>query len=182
VIGDVASLPLGRLGWDEGGHPMGNRACFAVVAGAVLALIPVAAEAAVKFCSDYTRTIFIAVAYPLPNGSWSAKGWLTVPNGQCSEFNNPPLQVHKLLYRGETDDYPNNGQQVRDVWGDKGTQNFAVTDEGFTWDNADSLRGKPGNAKLKGFTDTNVTGVDTDISITIRFKTDGATELEIGPN
>jgi|SRR5579863_1687640 len=145
-------------------------------------LWPTASQALVRFCNDYDHTVFVAVAYPLKSGSWYARGWLSVVNGQCSEFNNPPMHVSTFLYRGETDDFPSNGQQVREVWGNSGERKFAVTDEGFAWENADSQTGKPDNSRMVGFTDTNATSDDGDLSLTITFKADASTELTIGAN
>ncbi len=153
------------------------------LAGALFTLLlPATGHAAVRFCNDYDRTVFIAVAYQLKSGSWYARGWLSVANGQCSEFNNPPMHVQTFLYRGETDDYSSNGEQVRDIWGNKSQRKFSVTDAGFTWENADSPAGKPANARMVGFVDTNATNVDGDISITITFNADASTTMSLGAN
>ena len=144
--------------------------------------LPATSGAAVRFCNDIDHTVFVAVAYQLRSGSWYARGWLSVVNGQCSEFNNPPMHVATFLYRAATDDYPADGDQVREIWGNSSDQKFAVTDAGFAWENADSPRGKPSDARMVGFINTNATNVDGDLSITVTFGADGSSEMTLGAN
>ena len=158
---------------------MNRKLGVALAAAMVGLLLPVVARAEVKFCSDYPRTVFVAVAYQQGVGGWHATGWLSVPTGQCSTFNNPPLHLQHLIYRAETDDYMENGQKVREEWGEKGTRQFAVTDAGFDWDNAESLAGKPAGTHLAKFTDANVTAVDSDLDLTFQFKANGSTEFTL---
>ena len=158
---------------------MRGKFAFWSIGVAGLMMLPVVAKADVKFCNDFARTVFVAVAYQQADGSWHARGWLNVPNGQCSEFYKPELHIRRLVYRGETDDYTENGQQHRYVWGDKGTRKLAVIDAGFDWDHADSLQGKPRDAHLAGFSEPNVTAIDSDLSITLEFKGDGSTEWTV---
>jgi uncharacterized membrane protein len=153
-----------------------------IAVAALALLLPATSHAAVRFCNDFDHTVFVAVAYKMKSGSWYARGWLSVVNGQCSEFNNPPMHVATFLYRAETDDYPSNGGQVREVWGNSEDKKFAVTDDGFAWENADSPTGKPAEARMAGFVDTNATNVDGDLSITVTFAADGSSQMTIGAN
>ncbi len=156
-----------------------NLGLRSLVAAALLVLLPATSQAYVRFCNDFAQTVFVAVAYQTGHGNWYARGWLSVPNGQCSEFNNPPMHVATFLYRAETDDYVDNGHKVRETWGDRGKRSFAVTDSGFAWDHADSPNGKPSDARMAGFVDTNATADDGDLKATITFGADASNDLTI---
>jgi Protein of unknown function (DUF1036) len=161
------------------------RRCCRIAIAIIGVLAPIAAKADVRFCNDYAQTIFIAIAYQQEGiAGWHAKGWLSVTTGQCSEYSHPPEHVTKMTYRAETDDYANNGQQVRETWGDKGARKFAVSDPGFDWDNAESLQGKPSGARLAGFTDTTFSGDDSvnDPAIVVRFNADASSDVSMGSN
>ena len=149
-----------------------------VAAGLLLGLTG-AAHADVRFCNNFPRTIFIAVAYKQDNGSWYARGWLSVTTGECAEFNNPPLKVRAVLYRAETDDYKQGSKTVRDTWGDESHEAFGISDPGFAWDNAKSLSGKASGARLVGFYDPNVTSVGSDLSMTVTYEADGSNHLDM---
>jgi uncharacterized membrane protein len=110
--------------------------CTSLLAIVLAVALPAAANAEIDFCNKTEHPVFAAVAYQEADGSYTSTGWLEVKPGKCEPFDLPRL-VSSFYYRGETDWYDTGGgNKEMATWG-SGDGKFAVTDDDFTFANAD---------------------------------------------
>jgi len=104
---------------------MGGVAIALGLASHLVAAAP--AKAGLKFCNKSNQgTVYIALAYPADETSWTTKGWLTLEQGKCGNFIEDKLTNRYFYYFAESDkDYS---------W--KGTHPFCVSSKRFNFANA----------------------------------------------
>jgi len=105
---------------------MGLTAIVVSLAGTLVGAEP--AKASLEFCNKSDQgKIYIAVAYPAGDKSWTTKGWLTLEEGECGSLVKGDLTNRYYYYFAENDkDY---------TW--KGDHKFCVSSKKFSFVNAD---------------------------------------------
>jgi Protein of unknown function (DUF1036) len=148
-----------------------------------LALLPIPSRAAIRFCNDYSRTIYVAVAYQDTWGIWQARGWLELTPKQCSAFANPELHVSTFSFHAESEVFRDQGQEVSQFWGKSSApdKQLAVTNNAFLWSDAD--RPKAGAARMVGFIASGISTSDKSeltIDVTVHLEPNGSSTVELG--
>ncbi len=143
---------------------------YAILAAALFLLSAGAAKADLIFCnkSGYSL-IYVAIAYPQSDGSFISRGWMSLNQGNCANFDTA-LHVKSLYFRGESQWVRRGRRRERETWG-KGYK-FAV------WDDANFQYYDAQQRVLKStLEDFSLAGeaADGDLSVTVTFTDQGST-------
>lgn len=110
------------------------RTGFAALA-LLLGFSSIGAKADIVFCNKSSfRLIYVAIAYPQSDGSFLSRGWMSVNQGECDNFDTA-LRIKSLYFRGESAWVRQGRRRTRETWG-KGRA-FAIWDnDNFQYYNA----------------------------------------------
>ena len=128
-------------------------------------------KAAITFCNDFQRTVFVAIAYQQADQSWLSRGWLEVKTGKCYPFDTA-LNIASFYYRGDTGWYRTSGRKKeRYVW-KHDERRFAILDDSNFqfWD----AERKVLNSHLDGFAPCPISS-SGGVTVTVTFQADGQT-------
>jgi hypothetical protein len=131
--------------------------------------------AGITFCNKFSKTLFVAIAYPQDGGSWMSRGWLELAPGDCAPFDSA-IRVTTFYFRAESTPYvDSSGGKVHDFWGQG--KSFAMwEDNNFQYYDAEN---EVLNSTLKPFT-RGPEGLTDSSKVTVTFTQAGST-VEIPP-
>jgi hypothetical protein len=126
------------------------------------------AKADITFCNKFGRLVYVAIAYPQNDGSFISRGWMSLADGDCAQFDTA-IHVKTFYFHGESAWYRDGRHRTREVWG-KG-QEFAI------WDNSNfqyyNAQEKVMNSTLVEFTQ-GPEAENSDVSATVTFTDHGS--------
>jgi hypothetical protein len=125
--------------------------------------------------TKFSKTLYVAIAYPQDGGSWMSRGWLELAPGDCAPFDSA-IRVTTFYFRAESTPYvDSSGGKVHDFWGQG--KSFAMwEDNNFQYYDAEN---EVLNSTLKPFT-RGPEGLTDSSKVTVTFTQAGST-VELSP-
>ncbi|HLH10335.1 MAG TPA: DUF1036 domain-containing protein [Methylovirgula sp.] len=127
------------------------------------------AKADITFCNKFGRLVYVAIAYPQSDGSFISRGWMSLSDGNCAQFDTA-IHVKTFYFRGESEWYREGGHRSREIWG-KGDKFAIWENDNFQYYDAQQ---QVLNSTLVEFTH-GPEAENGDVSTTVTFTDHGST-------